>query len=71
MHGGPSVVDPPLPLSAQVSSLDQQIALFSQYMASDFASTSANIEHGSLLAMDQLSALPHLAVAPPQQHANV
>ncbi|WP_407158797.1 heparin lyase I family protein [Bradyrhizobium sp. STM 3557] len=69
-HGGTSVVDPPI-ASAQVSSLDQQIALFSQYMASDFASTSSNTEHGSLLGLDQLSSLAHLAVIPPQQHANV
>jgi hypothetical protein len=69
-HGGTSVVDPPL-VSAQTSSLDQQIALFSQYMASDFASTSSNTGHGSLLGLDQLSALPHLAVVSPPQHANV
>jgi large repetitive protein len=69
-HGGTSVVDPPI-ASAQVSSLDQQIALFSQYMASDFATTSSNTEHGSLLGLDQLSSLAHLAVIPPQQHANV
>jgi hypothetical protein len=69
-HGGTSVVDPPL-ASAQASTLDQQIALFSQYMASDFASPSSNTEHGSLLGLDPLSTLPHLAVVTPPQHANV
>ena len=69
-HGGTSVVDPPL-ASAQAGSLDHQIALFSQYMASDFSSTSSNTEHGSLLGLDQLPSVAHLAVIPPQQHANV
>jgi hypothetical protein len=66
-HGGTSVVDPPLP-SEQIVSLDQQMALFSQYMASDFSSSSSNTEHGSLLGMDQLSTLANLAAVP--QHAN-
>jgi hypothetical protein len=70
-HGGTSVVDPPLASSPQLSSLDQQIALFSQYMASDFASTSSSIDNNSLLGPDQLSIPPRLAALPTMQHANV
>jgi hypothetical protein len=65
------VVDPPLP-SSQLRNLDQQIALLSQYMASDFATTSSNTEQSSMLGLDQLSTLSQLAAIPtPQQHATI
>jgi len=70
-HGGTSVVDPPLG-SSQTSSLDQQIALFSQYMASDFSSTSSSIDNSSMFGSDHLPMPPQLAVfTAPQQHAPV
>ncbi|MGJ4940716.1 beta strand repeat-containing protein [Bradyrhizobium sp. HKCCYLS1011] len=70
-HGGTSVVDPPL-ASQQTSSLDQQIALFSQYMASDFSSTSSSIDNSSMFGSDHLPMPPQLAVfTAPQQHAPI
>ncbi len=71
-HGGTIVVDPPLAGQSD-SSLDQRVALFSQYMASAFpagGAASSNDVEGSESGIGIVA--PYLASpSPSQQHASM
>jgi Tryptophan-rich Synechocystis species C-terminal domain len=68
-HGGTIVVDPPLTGEAG-GSLDQQVALFSQYMASAFPAGAGAASSLVDTSESAIGMAPHLASSTPsQQHA--
>jgi hypothetical protein len=52
-NGGTQFIDPPLPTSQSTSALDQQLAIFSQTIASAFPSSAFNDGGSSMLDMSQ------------------
>ena len=82
-HGGTSVVDPPIPgqtgdVAAEImndpgfSALNQQLALFSQHMASAFPTSAFGSDGASIVTPPELGAAPLSQIAQPianQQHA--
>jgi hypothetical protein len=66
-HGGTSLVDPPI-VNAESSAIDQQLALLSQYTASELSSTPASQSDPATLNSDQVSGAYLVAPTAAQQH---